>query len=82
MAKRVISEYKKLIEVFGSEVDFWFHSDPNSKLDNFPPSLSQNLQHVHSGNFHFWLPGFDGTYGSLKIGKRRDYQNISIIVKG
>lgn len=82
MAKRVISEYKKLIEAFGSEVDFWFHPEPNWKLANFPPALSQNLQHVHSGEFHFWLPGFDGTYGSLKIGKRRDYQSISIIVKG
>ncbi len=82
MAKQVISEYKKLIEAFGSEVDFWFHSDPNSKLANLPPTLSQNLQHVHSGKFHFWLPGFDGTYGSLKIGKRRDYHNISIVVKG
>lgn len=80
MAKRVVSEYKKIVELFGSEAQFWFHTEPRPNLETISPDLAQNLLQVHAGKFNFWPPGFDGTYGSLSIGQHRNYLDISIIV--
>ncbi len=83
MAKRVLSEYSKIIDLFGTEIDFWFHPNPEKILASTTSSqLTESLVSVHSGTFSFWPPGFDGSYGKLHLGENRQYSNISVEIKG
>lgn len=68
--KKVISAYKKCIDVFNTEIELWQASPENikDKLDNnLPQEIIQQIIAVRKGDFSFDPPGFDGCYGILNI---------------
>ncbi len=81
-AKRLISMYQKIVEIIGPESTLW--QLPVSKLkDSLEGQIDENLINaiiqVKNGVFTFHPYGYDGTYGSLKIGQKGNYQDIKVV---
>ena len=81
-AKRLISLYQKIIGIVGPESTLW--QQPISTLkdkleDQIDEKLINAIIQVKNGNFTFHPYGYDGTYGSLKIGQKGNYQDIKVI---
>ena len=81
ISKKVLSTYYKIIGITKTEVNLWLDSVIQEKLwdSNIDQAVIENINEVKSGNFCFYPGGFDGLYGSLKIGEKLDYENIKII---
>jgi PHP family Zn ribbon phosphoesterase len=81
----VLKHYKEIISKFDNEVNLWRME--NNKVQDLlqtlpkhtPIEIKNAILDVKLDNFSFFPPGFDGTYGSLILGKKQDYFGHSVI---
>ncbi len=81
-AKSLIAEYRRIVSIVGPESKLWQISTKeleNKLSGEINDEVINALKLVKSGNFTFYPFGYDGEYGSLKIGQRGDYQDIKVI---
>jgi len=74
-SKRVIGTYHNMIEYLGNECAMWFMNEAEIEkrlIGNVEESLLSNILMIKKGDFNFSPMGYDGTYGRLSIGERRD----------
>ncbi len=82
-AKSLISHYHKIIDLVGPEKLLWQMSldEVKSKImDEVDSKIVSAILEVKAGNFTFHPHGFDGTYGSLVIGKKGNFKDINVII--
>ena len=80
-SKRVIETYHDMIEHLGNECAMWFMNEKDIEkrlTDNVDESLLRNILMIKEGNFNFSPMGYDGTYGRLRIGEKRDIFGIKV----
>jgi PHP family Zn ribbon phosphoesterase len=81
-AKSLINEYRKIVSIIGPESKLWQISqgEIEEKLSGtIDESIIKALRLVKDGKFTFYPFGYDGEYGSLKIGQQGNYQDINVI---
>jgi len=63
-SKKVLKEYRRLIETVGTEMDIllWFELSVLEK--KLPEKIFEYIKMMREGNIHF-TPGFDGEYGKV-----------------
>lgn len=75
-------EYMMICREFGNELSFWEASmrETEQKLStlNLDPSLVDAILKVKQGEYCFNPPGYDGVFGTLRIGETIDLQNIKM----
>ncbi len=81
-SKTVFKYYKEIADVFGNEVSLWRES--SSYVENnlpltTPNEIKNTILLIKKNNFSFFPPGFDGTYGTLVVGKKLDYFGHEVI---
>lgn len=75
-SKTLFREYMDIVRIIGDESRIW--TDENSlDLLEANSDVVQNIKMVKQGNFCFSPPGYDGTYGRLKIGESYDFEDLS-----
>ena len=82
-AKSILTMYKEIIQVMGSERFLWEKSNDEVKsslegVKTIPPNITQDIMSVKNGNFTFDPMGYDGLYGDLKIEKPKNPWQINI----
>lgn len=78
-AKKVLKEYKRVVDLVGSECDLWFMDDTTLEevlKGNIADSIYSVILTVKRGEFGFYPPGFDGEYGKLFLGKLVDVTDL------
>lgn len=83
-AKKVLDTYGKIVAALKSECEMWFMSPTNmeAKLEGIiEESLIHAICEVRRGNFTFQPFGFDGSYGKLLIGEKRDFLDVKVAPK-
>ncbi len=65
-SKKVITEYDKLINKLGNELDILMNIDPEIIKKYTLPSIAEGVKRMRAGNLHV-TPGYDGKYGEVKI---------------
>ncbi len=81
-SKLLIRDYKHIVSIIGPENILW-----KITLDEMEEKLSGQvdepilnaLRHVKKGNFTFYPYGYDGEYGTLKLGEQGNFQDIKVI---
>ncbi|MHC1598572.1 MAG: endonuclease Q family protein [Candidatus Methanofastidiosia archaeon] len=80
-SKKVYNNYIKITSII-DECDLWFE-DQNTirrKLSGIvDDKLLENILSVKRGEFCFYPAGYDGEYGTLRIGTTMDYEDVHII---
>ena len=83
-SKTVLKYYKEIIAVFGNEVNLWRETKQKA-IENLPKKLPEEIKSsilaIKDDKFSFFPLGFDGTYGSLVLGKKQNYFGHSVINK-
>jgi PHP family Zn ribbon phosphoesterase len=81
-SKIVMDKYRKIVEITTTECDLWFF-DNNllaKKLESVvEDKIIRSILDVKKGNFCFYPAGYDGVYGTLLIGEKRDFLDINVI---
>lgn len=82
-SKAVFKEYSNIISLIENEVNLWINDITIKQLQesSIEREILENIVNVRNGNFCFLPGGYDGTYGSLIIGKRINFEEIKIINK-
>ena len=80
-SKKVLKEYRKIVNSVGSECDLWFMEENALKegLKGIDEEIYEAIRHVKKGEFGFSPPGFDGQYGNLVLGKSADIADVKEI---
>jgi PHP family Zn ribbon phosphoesterase len=80
-SKKLLKEYQSVINYIETETNLWINESSLFKLktSNINQNLISNIIEIKKGNFCFSPSGYDGTYGSLVIGKTEDYNDVSLI---
>jgi PHP family Zn ribbon phosphoesterase len=81
-AKLLIKDYKHIVSIIGPENILWKITldEMEGKLsDQVDETILNALRHVKKGNFTFYPYGYDGEYGTLKLGERGNFQDIKVI---
>ncbi len=81
-AKSLIRDYKQIVSLIGPENILWKLSleEMESKLSgNIDETILNALRIVKRGKFTFYPYGYDGEYGTLKLGERGNFQDINVI---
>lgn len=83
-SKKVEKEYRKIVEMVGSECDLWFMDDATVEemLKGIDERVYSVIIDVKQGEFGFYPPGFDGEYGTLILGKSIDVNESWEVVYG
>ncbi|MBU7024293.1 MAG: hypothetical protein HXS40_09015, partial [Theionarchaea archaeon] len=83
-AKKVLREYRGIVERVGSECELWFMEKDILKetLKGINPHVLEALLNVNEGRFGFYPPGFDGEYGRLVLGTPTTISDICEIYPG
>ena len=68
-SKRVLIEYRNILEIIKNEVNLWTDIQSLELIENskINPDIVNNIKNVIDGNFKFDPPGYDGVYGNLKF---------------
>ncbi len=80
-AKSLLNDYKKIVSIIGPENILWklplleVENQLSGKIDE---TVLNALRLVKEGNFTFYPYGYDGEYGTLKLGERGNFQDINI----
>ena len=77
-AKKVLEEYKKIVDLVQSECDLWFMDDTTLEevLKEIDERVYSVIVDVKKGKFGFYPPGFDGEYGKLFLGEPMDVTDL------
>ncbi len=80
--KKVVQIYHAVVSRVGTEAELW--DVPSADLavhlrDAAPEPVVEAIRQVSDGNFSF-QPGFDGTYGGLRLGERIDWLGHKVVV--
>ncbi len=70
--RKVTALFEKIIERAGTEAELWERTSPeihDMLGSELPDSVLEAICRVREGDFSF-QPGFDGTYGGLRIGEK------------
>ena len=81
-AKSLIKDYQNINSIIGPENILWKISldEMEQKLSGqIDDTILAALRHVKEGNFTFYPYGYDGEYGTLKLGEKGNFQNIKVI---
>lgn len=80
-SKKVLRQYKEVIEFTGTEVQLWTDEKIIENLygSKIPNKLVDQISQVRNGNFMFEPVGFDGVYGVLKIGSTINFEDLKKI---
>jgi PHP family Zn ribbon phosphoesterase len=81
-AKSIIATYHHITRFTGPERRIWQLSsnEVKNKLEgNIKTGLLDAILQVKAGNFTFHPYGFDGVYGTLKIGQTGNYNDVKVI---
>jgi PHP family Zn ribbon phosphoesterase len=82
-AKSLIKNYHKITELLGPEKVIW-QMDSNEIVNKTESRVDTKIINaileVKAGNFTFDVPGFDGVYGSLVIGKKGNFKETNVII--
>ncbi len=81
-AKSLVKKYQEIISLTGPESKLWNLStgDIRSKLSGkIEDHILSSLIQIKEGNFTFYPYGFDGEYGSLRIGEKGNFNDIKVI---
>jgi DNA helicase-2/ATP-dependent DNA helicase PcrA len=83
-AKKVLGEYRNIVERVGSECELWFMEKDILKetLEGINPHVLEALLNINEGRFGFYPPGFDGEYGRLVLGTPTAISDIYEIYPG
>lgn len=65
-AKKVVNEYKKIINKLGPELDILMNMPIEIIKQNTLPNIAEGIQRVRCGKVRI-QPGYDGQYGEVKI---------------
>lgn len=65
LTKTVDTEYRSIVQRFGSEFNVLLNI-PIADLTGINPAVVEGIRRVREGKLHI-LPGYDGTYGVVKI---------------
>ncbi len=72
-SRRVFQIYNDILQEVIDEVHLWQEKVlPTSKT--IPNEILSNLEQIYKGEFSFYPPGYDGIYGSLRIGETIDWE--------
>jgi len=77
-SKKAVARYNEIISQVGRETRLWFMTDGEISGLSLG-ELGGNIIKVKTGDFSFDPPGYDGVYGTLSVGKRRDFESVSLI---
>jgi PHP family Zn ribbon phosphoesterase len=81
-SKTLIRKYKDVVSIVGSEIALLRLSEQkmiNAFSDKVDEKIREALIQVKRGNFTFFPYGYDGEYGTLKLGERGNFQNINVV---
>jgi PHP family Zn ribbon phosphoesterase len=81
-SKSVLKEYRRITTIIGPESKLWQISSEeieNRLSGEIKDDIIKSIRQVMDGNFTFYPFGYDGKYGSLKIGQQGNYQDIRVI---
>lgn len=78
-SKRALNLYFEVISQIHTEVDLWTSKRDKITELSLPDQLKSLILEVRDGNFSFDPPGYDGTYGQLKIGKKVNFENLEVV---
>ena len=70
-----------IVAIFGSEANLWKTpvQKAEAQLGEVKPEIKEAIVEIIKGNFTFEPLGYDGTYGSLTIGKTSDFLDVNIV---
>jgi hypothetical protein len=75
-------EYIMICREFGNELKFWETDvkEAEQKLNSLKlaPKLIEAILKVKQGEYCFNPPGYDGVFGTLRIGEEIDLLNIKV----
>ena len=75
-SKRVQEEYKKVVSEFGGEIPALFDASRNDLESRVRPEIAEGIMRVREGKLRI-EPGYDGTYGKVKIFEEGERKEIS-----
>ncbi|MFX0172164.1 MAG: endonuclease Q family protein [Candidatus Hodarchaeota archaeon] len=81
-SKSIIAKYHHITSFIGPERNIWQLSseEVGNKLEGkIETRLLEAILQVKAGNFTFHPYGFDGVYGTLKIGQKGNYKDVKVI---
>ena len=83
--KRVQREYQRIVEQTESECELWF-MDEETIIDVLKGCTADRIFNailsIKRGEFGFYPPGFDGSYGCLNLGSEVDVWHLCEIASG
>ncbi|MCP4755827.1 MAG: DNA helicase UvrD [Proteobacteria bacterium] len=65
-SKKVLRQYIRLIQLFGSEFNLFRHTPPEEIERRYSPVLSEAVKRIRSGNV-IKKAGFDGEFGRIRV---------------
>ena len=65
-SKRVMRQYQKLINIFGSEFRILFDQSIDDISNRYSPLIGKAIDNVRNGRVQI-IPGFDGEYGKILL---------------
>lgn len=81
-SKTIRGLYDAILKVTGTETALWEHTPEEARIrlrDVVPEAVLHAIQAVMEGAFRFDPPGYDGTYGMLKLGERDSWRGIQVV---
>jgi PHP family Zn ribbon phosphoesterase len=81
-AKSLLNDYRKIVSIIGPESVLWkiplaeMETKLSGKIDE---TILNALRLVKKGNFTFYPYGYDGEYGTLKLGERGNFRDINVV---
>ncbi|RMF90873.1 MAG: DNA helicase II [Nitrospinota bacterium] len=65
-SKRVLSEYTRVINLFGSEYNVLLQTPLEDLSQRYSPLLGEAIRRIRAGTVHR-VPGYDGTFGKITV---------------
>ncbi len=74
--KKVLEEYHKAINIFGSEFKVLIEASEKDLRVNLPPLVAEGIMRMRQNKVHI-KPGYDGQYGVIKIFEEEEKKVLS-----
>ncbi len=84
-SRKVLAEFDKIIKIIGTEEKLWnleFSAIQEKIGDIITDSTLQAIKAIIDGNYAFSPLGYDGEYGTLKLGEKAEWFGQEVICGG